>query len=143
MDKDRTSIIALQQTKLTKTDHSQAKTSHKLLRDQPLNVQRRKFDIFLKLCMSGWHESFRLGSYFIATIYNFKTQNCSPLKPKKKKDLISIWTRLPKWMTCWRLHYMQHTWSCFLLLILFEVIISFNNIWSYFYILTYIEVFQG
>ena len=89
MDKDRISIIALQQTKLTKTDYSQAKTSHKLLRDQPLNVQRREFDIFLKLYMSGWHESFRLASCFIATIYNIKTQKCSSFKPKKKK-----WTHL-------------------------------------------------
>ena len=47
MDKDRTSIIALQQTKLTKTDHSKAKTPHELLRDQPLNVQRRELDISL------------------------------------------------------------------------------------------------
>ena len=53
MYKDRTSIIALQQTKLTKTDHSQAKTSHELLRYQHLNVQRTELDIFLKLYMSG------------------------------------------------------------------------------------------
>ena len=53
MDKDRTSIITLQQKNSTKTDHSQAKTSHELLRDQPLNVQRRELDIFLKLYMFG------------------------------------------------------------------------------------------
>ena len=49
MDIDRTNITALQHTKLTRTNHSQAETSHELLRDQPLNVQRRELDIFLKL----------------------------------------------------------------------------------------------
>ena len=93
MQKDRTSIIALQQTKLTKTDHSQAKTSHKLLRDQPLNVQRRKFDIFLKLYMPGWHESFRLASCLIATIEWFSNRTGTSVEDGISRGI--VWTLLP------------------------------------------------